>query len=89
MGRYINELPNGEKLPANGKADKLLSTVEGTEELETVPEKWEEDIVCVVDNGSFEAAAYAYNESELQEFSRFDGRPKRWLKVPNAGAFAK
>lgn len=89
MGHYINELPNGEILPAIGKADKLLSTIEGTEELESVPQEWEEDIVCVVSNGTFEAAAYAYNDAELKEFSRFDGRPKRWLKVPHARTFAK
>lgn len=88
MGYYINKLPNGEILPPNGKAKKLLSLIEGTEEINQ-PEEWEEDIVCVVENGLFDAAAYAYDENELRVFSRFDGRPKRWLKVPNAKAIAK
>lgn len=87
MGYYINELPNGQKLPSKGKVNKLL-TIEGAELIDE-PEEWEEDIVCVVDNGPFEAAAYAYNENELRVFSYPDGRPKKWLKVPNAKQIAK
>lgn len=88
MGYYINELPNGELLPAKGKADKLLSTIEGTKEIKT-PQQWEEDIVCVVDNGPFEAAAYAFSQNELNVFANPDGRPKRWLKVPGAKTLAR
>lgn len=87
MGYYINKLPNGESLPSNGKADKILSSIEGAEEIKQ-PSQWEEDIVCVVDNGPFEAAAYAFCPEELNVFARPDGRPKRWLKVPNAKSIA-
>lgn len=88
MGYYLNQLPNGEPLPSLGKADKLLSSIEGTKEIPE-PNEWEEDIVCVVSNGPFEAAAYAFNEREMSEFARPDGRPKRWLKVPKAKELAK
>lgn len=36
--------------------------------------------ICVVDNGSFEAAAIIYNQKELKEFTRVgDTRHKVWL----------
>lgn len=40
-------------------------------------------LVCVVDNGIFEAAALAYSDEELQYFSRPDPRPMQWLILNN------
>lgn len=40
-----------------------------------------EAIICVVGNPGFEAAAFAYKESELAEFSIPDGRPRTWLAM--------
>ncbi len=39
----------------------------------------DEAIICVVDNGSFEAAGFAYNQDELFVFSDMDGRQKTWV----------
>ena len=39
-------------------------------------------IVCVVQNGWFDAAAVCFSESELHAFAEPDGRPKRWLELP-------
>ena len=36
-------------------------------------------IVCVVDNGAFEAAGYAFDKAEFEAFDRPDGRPRAWL----------
>lgn len=52
--------------------------------------KWEdvpEDlaIICVVDNGVFEAAGFAYSKEELDEFDAPNERPRRprtWLLMP-------
>lgn len=40
-------------------------------------------LVCVIDNGPFEAAAVIYSESELSYFSDpSESRPMTWLAVP-------
>jgi hypothetical protein len=36
-------------------------------------------LICIVDNGPFEAAAFCYNEREFEEFTREDGRDKVWI----------
>jgi len=47
-------------------------------------------VVCVVNNGIFEAAAYCYSEEELQAFSRDDDhRPKTWLAFHNVNDIQK
>jgi hypothetical protein len=33
-------------------------------------------IICVVQNGMFDAAAYCYNDGELEAFKEYDGRTK-------------
>lgn len=39
-------------------------------------------IVCVVDNGPFEAAAYCYSVNEFNAFNRpEDRRPKKWIAI--------
>lgn len=88
MGKYINKLPDGTILPAHGKADKLL-TIPGALETNGAPSEWKDNIVCVVNNGPFEAAGYAFDEQELKVFARPDGRPKRWLLIPNAKDIAQ
>ena len=88
MGYYINALPSGEVLPAKGKADKLL-TIPGARELDGTPQQWQENLVCVVNNGLFEAAGHAFDAHEMDVFAYPDGRPKRWLVIPNAESLAK
>lgn len=45
-----------------------------------------EAVICVMDNGAFEAAAFCYSEEELAEFARPDGRPKEWLIIDKTRA---
>ena len=48
------------------------------------------DLVCVVNNGPFAAAAYCYSEGEFQAFNDpTDNRPRTWLVVPDAKELAK
>lgn len=88
MGLYINQNSKGETLPAVFKATCLIE--DGAKMLFSEPDKWEEGIVCVVNNGYFDAAAYVHSHEELEAFkSRVDPRPKVWLKYSKAKELAK
>lgn len=78
MGLYLNQTSKHESLPAKGKADVLIA--DGAVE-QTEPHYVHDKSVCVVSNGSFDAAAFAFNEEEFSYF-RDDGtnRRKRWLE---------
>lgn len=77
MGKYINE-SKGKVLPALGKAITLIN--DGAEQIEE-PKQFEKGLVCVVNNGMFDAAAYVDTSSTLDAFKRKDGRPRIWLKL--------
>lgn len=76
------------QLPSFDKARAILTNVDGSYVIDE-PSEWSDGIVCVVDNGHFEAAAYAYDAARLSQFKRDDGRYKIWLHVPNAKEYAK
>jgi hypothetical protein len=61
------------------KAQQIIANHGG--EIIPRPEKWEKGIVCVVSNGYFEAAGYAYDEREFEQFSHPDGRPRQWVRM--------
>ena len=84
MGYYINEI-NGKSLPARGKATALLNA--GAKKL-AGPVVFQPDLVCVVENGVFDAAGFAYSESEMRQFLINDERPKTWLIVENASKWS-
>lgn len=86
MGYYINENSKGEILPSIGKVEALIA--DGAiimSKGEYVPDC----TVCVVNNGAFEAAAYAHSEQEFNYFMEPDGRPKIWLMFDKAKKLAK
>jgi hypothetical protein len=78
MGYYIQG-PNKDKagfLLKNHDAMLLESAVQAREAF-----KEGFGVVCVVDNGIFKAAAFAFSEEELEVFAKPDGRPKTWLAM--------
>ena len=80
MGYYINQI-NGKILPAKRKVEFLLEN--GA--VRVINPTFQENLVCVVENIMFDAAAYAYSEDEMKYFNESDGlRTKTWLIVPNA-----
>jgi len=77
MGYYI-QVPNHK-----GKAQQLVNLHGGQiipkpNFFSDIPEN--RALIVVVDNGLFEAAAYAYSEGEFAEFTDpTDGRPKKYV----------
>lgn len=88
MGYYI-EVPR-----MKGKAEQLVELY-GARILDKQPAysdaKPSEAIICVLDNGPWEAAGFAYDEREFEEFARPDligsQRPRTWLIMDRKLAF--
>jgi len=80
MGYYI-EVPE-----KKGKAQQIVELY-GARIVDSVPSfndlKSGEAIICVVDNGPWEAAGFCYNEQEFDEFVAPDffgpNRPRTWV----------
>jgi hypothetical protein len=90
MGQYINSTPHG-ALPAQNKAAHLLATVPGTLQVPapTRESDFVDNLVCVVENGIFDAAGYCFSAREMMAFAYPDSRRKTWLVVPDASKFAR
>lgn len=77
MGYYVNH----ETLGNTGKAQKLIDNFKAVEaqapHFSAIPE--DKALVCVVENGPFDAVALAFSEQEMKEFMCLDGRKKTWL----------
>jgi hypothetical protein len=82
MGYYI-EVPE-----PNDKAQQLVELLDATKiptpsEFFVAPTGM--TLLCVVENGPFDAVAIIYDEHECEEFSDpSDGRPKTWLLLDTA-----
>lgn len=75
MGYYINSDSKGRNLGLSKVNSLLKDGAILATGMEFIP-----DLVCVVDNGMFEAAAYCYSEQEYQEFANpSDRRQKTWM----------
>ena len=86
MGYYISQTAKGVGLPPRNKADYLIldGAVEIPEPKEFVP-----GLVCVIENGPFDAAMFCYCKSEMEAVKDpMDPRPKRWLIHPKAAELA-
>jgi len=87
MGYYINQDSRGLPLGTSA-AEKTRSLVADGATIisgdEFVP-----NMVCVVNNGAFGAAAYCYDEQEYLAFDYADGREKTWLQYEHAKDLAK
>ena len=86
MGKYINEI---EEVEMGTSYESKINTLLASKAKRVNPTEYEPNLVCVVDNGHFAAAAYAYSDSEFKAFMKFDGRPKSWFILPNASKYAK
>lgn len=89
MGRYINHTSTGMPLSARGKVRELIAdgaTLYGGALKDANPDT----LLCVVNNGVFEAAAWAYDAREVAHFADpQDRREKVWLVYPHAKQAAR
>lgn len=87
MGKYINQNSKGESLGASFREKTSRLMEDGAERILT-PTEWSEGLVCVVDNGLFAAAAYAYDEREMNLFADEIIRPTQWFSYSHAKTLA-
>ena len=85
MGYYIEG-------PTHGKANHILNKHGGTllpgkpESFADIPDDMA--LICVLNNGPFEAAGLCYDEREFEAFSEpSDPRPKLWMLLPKKIAY--
>ena len=82
MGYYINHDSLGNLLPVKGKASALIS--DGAVSVSS-SEGFQPNLVCVVSNGVFDAAAYIFDKFEFLECIKpGDTRVKQWLVYEHA-----
>jgi hypothetical protein len=88
MGKYINQDSKGNMFPASASGKIAMLKADGAEQV--YPDKWVENLVCVVDNGMFGAAGYAYCSEEFKAFNNpEDFRPKKWFIYEHAKELAE
>jgi len=78
MGKYINKDSKGNFIGTSFE-QKVSSLVEDGAERISPPTFFRDGLICVVDNGHFGAAGYAYDEQEMNEFLYPDNRRRQWL----------
>lgn len=83
MGFYI-EVPN-DRGKAQQLADLYGATTTQPTTFEDVPEG--QALLCIVDNGPFEAVALCYDADEFADFNDpEDQRPRQWMLMNQAKA---
>jgi hypothetical protein len=82
MGQYINKTSTGERLGPMFFQKREGLIADGA--TETTDKAFQPNLICIVDNLMFAAAAYCYSEEEFEAFKRPDGRQKVWLTHPLA-----
>lgn len=88
MGSYINRDSKGVLLGSQYEY-KLKALLEDGAKKIPIPTEWREGLVCVIDNGWFGAAAYAYSEDEMKAFIEGSGgREFQWLEFDKAKQLA-
>ena len=89
MGKYINQDSKNNAI-GNSYQQKVNALIaDGAEVLDPSKVEFQPNLVCVVNNGMFAAAGYAYSKGEFDAFNSPDGRSKTWLVYPHAATVAQ
>tara|TARA_R110000772_G_scaffold101997_3_gene202599 strand:+ start:176 stop:436 length:261 start_codon:yes stop_codon:yes gene_type:complete len=86
MGKYVNVI-NGKHIGTSYE-EKIRGLLDNGA-VEVFTDEFQENLVCVVDNGFFAAAGYAYCEAEFEMFKEPDGRRKRWFTLEDVANIAE
>ena len=87
MGSYINII-EGKGLGTSFDSKIKVLSEAGAMPV-AVPTEWREGLICLVDNGNFAAAGYAFDEREMRAFKEgLSDRPCVWLYLENAKSYA-
>ncbi len=77
MGYYVNHTSKG---TISNNIRKHLNLVQDGAVIIDQPLEWCENLVCIVDNGMFEAVAYCKDQRDFDDFTDVDDyRRKTWL----------
>lgn len=88
MGLYINNNSKGHPI-GNSFNAKVANLIEDGAVKIPEPTEFQENLVCVIDNGFFAAAGYAFSKEEMEVFLTPDNRNKQWLKFDKAKELAQ
>lgn len=88
MGYYIN-LDSKENFIGNSFDAKVANLLEDGAKKISEPSMWREGLVCVIDNGLFAAAGYAFDDREMKAFKHYGNRNYQWLEYDKARELAK
>jgi len=88
MGYYINtpKIPKkGKTAFLKGSGAEIITLREAEKLINPLNKDWA--VICVIDNGYFDAATYIFSAREFAEFSNpTDTRTKEWLKMTKIAA---
>jgi len=84
MGFYLERRDGAAQCKAQGLIDdfgaELINKTEAGDLIKSNSKDFA--VICVIDNGNFEAAAYVFNQAEYEVFTDPDDtRLKKWLKM--------
>jgi hypothetical protein len=78
MGKYVNQ--TSKRGTGTSSTEKCKALMEDGAIQIPQPDKFLPNLVCVLDNGFFGAAAYVYSKGEFEAFTDpSDHRPRRWF----------
>jgi hypothetical protein len=87
MGKYVNKTKLRNSIGSSFEEKKRALIEDGAKQVPSTP--FIENMVCLVDNGFFAAAAYMYSEDEFEDFKDGSGRHMEYFEYENVKEVAE